>query len=215
MNKEHGWKVYEKYKKGNLIEISKLYINKNTYDVEETKTENNFSVDSSLAKVISILNKKGYKTISSTSLKVCSYNLIKRYYDEKDLLIDKYGNKFIPISLSSTGYYVKYQLLDTCCIDNEKIGTFKVMNQITQCKIKFDKEYAFPNLPKYFDYLGHGLFGKTEIGVSLLKDDFDKRFYENRYFEDYEGIQKEIDEINNELLKWVKSLKEQKQVAQK
>lgn len=204
-------KVYETYKNGKLFQAKKRYINKDTYDVEETPTKSNFAVDSSIAEVISILNKKGYKTISSKSLKVYSYAIITRHYEDKELLVDSYGNKFIPIAFSSTGYYVKYQLLNTCSKYNEKIGTFKIMNQITQCKIVFDKGYPFTTLPKYFNYIGP--FTKDRIGTVLIRDDYDKRYYENRNFEDYEDIQKEIDTMNNELLKWAESLPTQKDIS--
>lgn len=210
MKTKNNIKVYETYKNGKLIQAKKKYINKNTYDIEEYSTNNNFGVDSSIAEIISLLNKKGYKTISSKSLKVHDYRINKKYYEDKDLLLDSFGNKFIPIALSSTGYYVKYQLLETKKINDEKIGTFKIISQITQCQIVFDKDYNFSNLPKYFDYLEQGIFNKNIIGTALIRDDFDKRFYENRNFEDYEDIQKEIDKINNELLKWIESLPIQK-----
>ena len=58
---------------GKLIPSTKLYINSGTYEIEYQKTPSNFAVDTLMAETISLLNKKGYKTLSSNAGHVYHY----------------------------------------------------------------------------------------------------------------------------------------------
>lgn len=150
------------------------YIN---YDNFEINNEY-FEVDDLIAESISLLNKKGYKTLFSCSGHVKNPNLYEKYRYRKD--------EFEP--MESSEYYIIKE-------DSEYIETLEPYS-FTSCYIMFDKEYHFENLPD-----GFSLYENNVIDRIIY-------FYENKNKRKSDDIQKEIEHVNQILLNWIKELKE-------
>lgn len=102
------------------------YLNTKTFD----KVKNIIEVDSLIIDTISILNKKGYKTLYCCSGHVKDPRIYEEYKISKDKI-----NDFVD-------YYIKEETEDEY--------TLLAPYSFTAIYIKFDKKYNFINLPKGF-----------------------------------------------------------------
>lgn len=179
-------------KKGSLIQTTKLYINSSTYEIEYQKTPSNFAVDTLMAETISLLNKKGYKTLSSNAGHVYHYFIRKRTYLQEDLKIDSYGNKFMYVGYHN-GTPVKYELISQDDSSHLSTDSFKVTFPVIILEIIFDKPYQFKNLP------GNWYFNKFDNSI-VCKIDYD---FDTIDFKTLDNI---IVKTNQELLQWAKRI---------
>lgn len=117
-------------------------LNSKTFDIEESETL--IPVDKQLAKIISVLNKKGYYT------EMCSRAKISTPFLIGNLIHD----------------FIEQELLEINCDTKDKIK-----NVIKQCDyestiIIFKEEYEFDSIPSGFKLIGKDLF----YHLSSLKD---------------------------------------------
>lgn len=201
---------------GNLVKATKLFINNTTYEIEQQKTPDNFEVDTLIAKSISLLNKKGYKTVSSNSGHVYKYFLNQWPYDEENLQTDEEGNKFIYIGYlcdsEGNGLAVKYQLVQEDSDDYKEFveknpeaklgfqkvesltffkGVFRVTFPYTKVNIEFDEPYTFSILPAEWHNDKNGIMHLINFSFQTLN---------------YRELEQRIIEENEKLLQWVEEL---------
>lgn len=216
-------KYFDRDNKGQLISATKCYINAVTYEIETTKTDDNFEVDTLIAKSISLLNQKGYHTISSNAGHVYHYFLSKHSYTKKSLQIDDNGNKYMYLGYHG-GYPVKYELvseeskdfveyqnshpiLSLDEVDDMSVGIFRVTFPHTTLKIEFIEQYDFPNLPTDWftkDSDIRYLEGRTE-DYTRIDYIFRNIKYEWTNF-NIDDFEERIIKANNDLLHWVEQL---------
>lgn len=196
-------KYFDLGNNGKLVQATKLYINNNTFGIEQEKTENNFEVDTLMAETISLLNKKGYKTLSSNAGHVYHYFIRKRAYSKEDLKTDSNGIKFMYVGYHN-GTPVKYELVSQDSNDfieyksshqdlvlSKDYGVFRVTIPVITIQITFNKSYDFQDLPRDW---------KTDDCTIMHKI-----FY---YFDtlNIQQLEQEIIKSNEEILNWVKQL---------
>lgn len=138
---------------------------------------NCFEVDDLIADSISLLNQKGYKTLFSCSGHVRNPDLYAKYKYRK--------GEFKPNELFE--YYVINE-------NDEYIETLEPYS-FTSCYVMFDKQYEFKILPKGFVLYPNNIIDRVIY------------FYENGTKRKTVDIQKEIENVNQILLNWVKELK--------
>lgn len=200
-------------KKGSLIQTTKLYINSSTYEIEYQKTPSNFAVDTLMAETISLLNKKGYKTLSSNAGHVYHYFIRKRTYSQEDLKTDSNGNKYMYVGYHG-GVSVKYQLVSEDSNDYKeytpknsevKLGrqkvdnytyfnaVFKVTFPIVTLIVMFNKQYSFTGLPNnwYFNSNDNSIICKIDYDFDTI---------------DFKTLDDIIVKTNQELLQWAKRI---------
>lgn len=164
------------------------YINFQTKEIENSKTEFNFEVDDLMAETISILNKKGYFTTACCSGHT-EYNdwVTEMPKEEVDNEITK-------------GTIKKEQII------KELDGSYKVGFTITGANIYigFVNTRFLKTNPEI-----EGIFRTdTLISKALVLE-------ENGKFKNKKEITKEIEEVNSQFLKWAKSLPNLLEVKEK
>ncbi len=196
-------KYFDQDVKGNFIPAVKLYINNKTFNIENKKTNNNFEVDTLVADAISLLNKKGYKTISSNAGHVYHYFVRKRPYSRNNLLIDENNNQYMYVMYHGD-FPVKYELVSQDSygfLEYKKqhpklqltngYGLFKVTIPIVKTEIRFAEKYYFANLPSNYVMDEFSILSKIYYDFNTLNID---------------DLELKIINANKELLKWVKQL---------
>lgn len=177
-----------------LINATKLYINSKNYEVESQKTTSNFDVDILMANTISLLNQKGYHTLSSNAGHVYHYFINKKSYFEEDLKVDNRGNKYMYVMYHNE-IPVKYELISKEETSQEDLtmGIFKVTFPIIKIYIVFANQYSFTNLPRnwYFNHNDNTLINKIYY-------DFDNL--------DFQQLHNNIVKANKELFHWAEEL---------
>jgi hypothetical protein len=169
------------------------YISTNNYEVIENP--NFFDVDEQIAETISILNKKGYKTLFSCA----GHNINGCYTVTTDISLLEEAKKDSLIHIGKI---------------NENNFEYYHDNEITSTYIKFIQHYNFETLPDGFNYESADDSKKkiSEIEISketvILGDSISKTIYyfENDIRKEDEIIEAEIKETNDILLKWAKKL---------
>ncbi len=210
-------KFFNLDKNNNLIPAKKKYINKNNYEIENIKTDNNFEVDLLIAETISILNKKGYITTKSYAGYPLSYSLVLGHCPNEDIKIDENGNKYYIIA--NHGYIpFKYVFIDEyeqeykdfLNSDEKILEQFKILNEdkncytgvcqvispTTKCMINFKNPINVKYKPNEF------VLENTSCYKSIARI----KQLEPLEWLSYENIQKEIIESNKILLDWAKFL---------
>lgn len=220
-------KNFDRNEDGNLISATKLYINSKTYEIENQEMNDNFAVDTLIAETISILNKKGYKTICSNAGHVYHYFLRHFWYKEEELINN--GDKQYLIvgyhgDLDGSAFPVKYELVSRDSKEfaeyiethknisfetsgDDKINVFRVMFPIIIISIKFNKPYDFFDLPHDFfsqDIVVRQFEGRTK-DYSQIQEIMSRIDYDFEEFNE-EMLLKEIEKKNNDLLLWTKDL---------
>jgi len=179
---------------GKLVPASKMYINNNTYEVEQQKTISNFEVDTLMAETISLLNQKGYKTLSSNAGHVYHHFFRSKTYTQEDLKTDNNGTSYLYVGYHN-GTPVKYELISQDDINQEDLttGMFRVTFPVVKLYILFDKQYAFNNLPSnwYFNANDNTIVCKIDYNFDTL---------------DFKVLSNDIIKANHDLLRWVKDL---------
>ena len=146
------------------------YIDNNTYEI----IDNIFEVDEDIAEAISLLNKKGYKTMYCCSGHVKDPRIYEKWKLKKDEIIN------------TPDTHIIYE-------DNDFKEVLRPWT-FTSTYIMFDKDYEFKTLPK-------GFYLDSDNVIDRITE-----FYIDNIKKDSNIIQKEINEANNDLLEWVKSL---------
>jgi len=200
-------KYFDRDDKNNFIPAIKLYINNKTYNVESKKTNTNFEVDTLIAESISLLNKKGYKTISSNAGHVYHYFVRKSPYSSNDLLTDENNNHYMYIMYHGE-FPVKYELVLQDSNDfseykkqytelelTNEYRLFKVTIPIVKTVIKFEEKYYFTNLPRNYIIDEFSVLSKIYYDFNTLNLD---------------DLELKIINANKELLNWVKQLPNKK-----
>jgi len=136
-----------------------------------------FEVDEDIAETISVLNKKGYHTLYCCS----GHNRDPRLYEK---------------------YHIKktddcnYNNVDSYVVD-EKDDSYNLLKAYTYTGIyiMFDKDYKFSNLPNAFYKDDNNTIRSNKIN-----------YYNGNKRKNGNDIDKEIRNLNNDLLDWAKSL---------
>lgn len=159
------------------------YINNKTFEVYDE--DEYFNVDDLIADAVSILNKKGYKTLFSCEGHDKSYQCYRYTYDISKL--DEIKND------------------SDCTIGKirEKDFDFYVDVKISSTYIKFKGHYNFPCLPEGFSYESD-LEGDDEHSGDLIEKIV--HFYENGNKRNGKDIYNDIKNANDNLLSWAKKL---------
>lgn len=157
----------------------KVYINNDTYDITDD-SNNAFLVDELISKTISLLNKKGYKTMAC-----CSGHLLKgddRYYihyvNEEEVKL--YKNE-------------EYKAIVEYC-EEKKLYRIKSLILGLGCYIKFETDIQLPNIPDGFEY--NKVSNDLSFMLCYYVDD------EYKILKSDKEILDTINMINNELYKW-------------
>jgi len=157
------------------------YIDKETFEI----VDNVFEVDEDIAETISILNKKGYYT------KYCCSGHVKdpRLYELYNI---KNSDEF---ELKNLGYIV-----------NQKKDNYDIImpSTYTSIYIMFEDDYDYSNLPQGFHKVDNDNIDHYVISMEIC-------FYNDEKRKDWNDIYIEIKEANDKLLKWAKSLPNNKQ----
>ncbi len=188
-------KYFDLDKNGKLMPSTKVYLNSNTYEVEQQKTSSNFEVDTLMAETISLLNHKGYKTLSSNAGHVYQYFIRDGvYYSQEDLKTDNNGTSYLYVGCHN-GTPVKYELISQDNINQENLttGIFKVTFPIIKLYILFDKQYSFNDLPS-----GWYLYANDNTIICKIDYNFDTL--------DFKELDSLITKANQDLLQWVREL---------
>ena len=165
------------------------FIDAVTYEI--IPDENIIEVDPGIARAISLLNQKGYKTKAC-----CSGHVDFTYYKQ-----------VCDISLLDEEK-IKKDFPEYCIVDITD-STFAILapKNVTRIYVMFAKDYHFTSLPLGFE--------KEPSYDDDLQDwsktDFDSiakviDYYENNERRNMSDVQKDIDKYNNLLLEWVRKL---------
>lgn len=182
--------------------MNNKYISTNNFEIIENP--NFFEVDESIAEAVSILNKKGYRTLFS-----CAGHNYKTCYKASaniDLLEDskdKFNIYIGKINKDTFDYYSDAELTNTY--------------------IKFARHYDFPFLPDGFEYetakTAEDKLKKYELHTDskiIFGDTISKSiyFFQNNIRLDDNYIENEIKEANKILLNWANNLPNISQTSQ-
>ena len=166
------------------------YLNKNTFEV----VDNIIEIDDRMVPIIQELNTKGYKTVyccsgheSLDNVTVCPIMLPKEQYN---MIIPMIDEEYVELG--------EYE-------GNKVIAT---VSSLTNIYITFSDIYSFEYVPEGFDLeIGTAQIGNENKNfcslrkiISLYKDE------DNKIIKSEEELASEIDEANQELLAWAKSL---------
>ena len=152
--------------------MSNKYINKKTYEL----LDNVFSVDEEIAETISLLNKKGYDTVSSCSGHIKEPVFYKRIYDIHE-----------KINIDNVDSYIVEK--------NKNTITILSTVSINSIYIKFDNNYIFKTIPQGFQY-----DSESNVIEHIIKNySNDKRVPSNL-------LNSEMIKYNKLLFDWTKTL---------
>lgn len=152
------------------------YIDTNTFEI----IDNIIEVDEDIAETISILNKKGYYTMFCCSGHLKDPRLYEMYHRKND---------------------IEYDDIDFGYIVNKDENSFEVLMPytFTSVYIMFKENYNFNFLP-------NGFYIVDESDVNNYTIEKIIEYYNDGIRKSWSEINKEIKDINNNLLEWAKEL---------
>lgn len=163
-----------------MVEYS--IIDKDTFEVySKDEYSKAFICESSIADIVAMLNKKGYKTVNCYG---GDYEIA--YYEVNDVDIAK-----LEEIKEKKGEIIKRV--------GDSTFDFWMEKWTTHIYISFDKEYKFDNMPKGFNLENENLKSAIDGYVSYYNEDITER-------RSREDIEKELEEKRKILKDWVEKL---------